>query len=77
MQKIQEVLRLKYHGQLSIRQIAILGLASRSTVSESIIRFEGSGLALEEALSMKPEELQSRLFPAAPVRKESGRPHPD
>ncbi len=77
MQKIQEALRLRYKGGLSIRQIATLGLASRSTVSESIARFESSGLALEEALAMKPKQLQSRLFPAAPVRKESERPHPD
>ena len=77
MQKIQEVLRLRYKGGLSIRQIATLGLASRSTVSESIARFEGSGLSLEEALAMKPEELQTKLFPSAPIRKETQRPHPD
>ena len=77
MQKIQEALRLKYKAGLSIRQIATLGLASRSTLSESIARFESSGLSLEEALTMNPEKLQSRLFPVVVIRKETQRPQPD
>ncbi len=77
MQRVQEVLRLKYQGGLSNRQIETLGLASRSSVSDIVKRFEANGLSVEAALSMKPETLESHLYPSSPSDTGTAKPHPD
>ena len=79
MQTIQEVLRLKYLGHLSTRQIEALGIASKSAVSNYITHFEQSGLSIEEALAMPREQLKSALFPEEHSKQKAGtsRPHPD
>jgi transposase len=78
MQTIKEVLRLKYLGKQSNRRIALLGLASKSAVSNYIARFEKSGAALDDALTMNDDDLEALLFPELAVRpKRSSKPHPD
>ena len=79
MNTIQEVLRLKYLGNLSNRNIETLGIASKSAVSNYIARFTKSALTIDEALAMKEEALFAKLFPelAKQQTKNTQKPHPD
>jgi transposase len=78
MHTIKEVLRLKYLGKLSHRKIEILGIASKSAITNYIACFERSGLDIEEILAMDDERLSSLFYPEP--RKgtsRSSKPHPD
>lgn len=78
MNDIKEVLRLKYHNQLSSRKIRDLTGISKSTINEYVALFEQSGLNLQEALSLRTEALDQRLFPQSPkVNPVASRPLPD
>ena len=79
MSTVKEVLRLKYLGNLTNRDIQTLGIASKSAVSNYITRFKKSALTIEEALSMPEEQLLSKLFPELAQYKKSStdKPHPD
>jgi hypothetical protein len=63
MHSIKEVLRLKYLGNLSSRNIETLGIASKSAVSNFTSSFEKSGLDIHQALAMEEEQLLVCLFP--------------
>ena len=78
MHTIKEVLRLKYLGNLSNRDIQTLGIASKSAVSNITTHFKKSGLTIDAALAMSEEELLSLFFEEAQKQpKKSARPHPD
>ncbi|WP_294954180.1 IS21 family transposase [Sulfurovum sp.] len=76
---VKEVLRLKYLGDLSNRNIETLGIASKSAVSNFTTRFEKSGLEINEALAMQEHQLLSLLFPELKQYQQSrtDKPHPD
>jgi hypothetical protein len=57
MSTVKEVLRLKYLGNLSNRNIETLGIASRSAVSNFTSSFKKSGLEINQALAMHAEFL--------------------
>ena len=63
MSKTKEVLRLKYLGDLSNRNIEHLGVASKSAVSNITTHFEKSTLTIDEALQMEDKKLSALLFP--------------
>ena len=78
MSKVKEVLRLKYLGKVSNRQIETLGIVSKSAVSNITSRFDKSGLEIEAALAMKDDALEALLFSDAKAgKKRSTKPHPD
>lgn len=78
MNDIKEVLRLKYHNQLSSRKIRDITGISKSTVNEYIALFEQSGLELQVALSLRQEQLEQKLFPKAPtLHPIASKPLPD
>ncbi len=79
MSTVKEVLRLKYLGDLSNRNIETLGIASRSAVSNFTSSFEKSGLEIHQALEMPEQELLSLLFPGLKQYhgKRTAKPHPD
>lgn len=80
MSTIKEVLRLKYLGKQSHRNIELLGLASKSAVSGYITRFEKSKLGIHEALDMEESRLEALLFPEHIPRlkpSSTSKPHPD
>ena len=70
MSTIKEVLRLKYLGQLSNRKIELLGIASKSAISNYVSRFKKCGLDIHSALALSDEELGRLLYPELkPVSK--------
>jgi len=78
MSTVKEVLRLKYLGNLSNRNIETLGIASKSAVSNFTARFEKSGLTIDEALAMEEQHLLSLLFPELKqYGSKTDKPHPD
>ena len=78
MNTIKEVLRLKYLGKLSNRNIELLGLASKSAVSNYITKFTKSGLSINDALAMKDESLFALFYPELQQSsKDTSKPHPD
>ena len=78
MSTVKEVLRLKYLGNLSNRNIETLGIASKSAVSNFTVRFEKSGLTIDEALAMEEQHLLSLLFPELKqYGSKTDKPHPD
>jgi len=78
MNILKEVLRLKYLGRLSNRKIELLGLTSKSAVSNYITAFKKSKLTIDEALSMEDDALLARLYPELRQKqKKSSKPHPD
>jgi len=78
MSTVKEVLRLKYLGNLSNRNIETLGIASKSAVSNFTARFEKSNLEINEALAMDEHLLLSVLFPELKqYRAPTDKPHPD
>lgn len=79
MGTVKEVLRLKYLGDLSNRNIEILGIASRSAASNFTISFEKSGLEINEALAMDEQKLLALLFPELKQYQQSrtNKPYPD
>jgi len=79
MNRIKEVLRLKYLGKLSNRNIQSLGIASKSAVSNYIARFEKSSLTIDEVLAMPDAKLLALLFPELKQYQlgNTEKPHPD
>ena len=79
MNTIKEVLRLKYLGNLSNRNIETLGIASKSAVSNFTTRFKKSGLEINEALAMQEQQLLAMLFPELKQYQKTSttKPHPD
>jgi transposase len=78
MHSIKEVLRLKYLGNLSNRNIETLGIASKSAVSNFTSSFEKSGLDIHQALAMEEEQLLVCLFPESKRScSPTNKPHPD
>lgn len=77
MTTIKEVLRLKYLAKLSNRQIELLGITSRSAISNYTSRFSKSGLEVDAALAMSDDELSALLYPETrPSPRPSSKPHP-
>jgi len=75
---IKEVLRLKYLGKLSNRKIELLGLASKSAISNYTARFKKSKLTIEVALQMEDEALFTLFYPELRTNHpKSSKPHPD
>jgi len=78
MSTVKEVLRLKYLGNLSNRNIETLGIASKSAVTNFTVRFKKSSLEINEALAMQEQELLALLFPELKqYRSKTDKPHPD
>jgi len=79
MSTVKEVLRLKYLGNLSNRNIETLGIASKSAVSNFTARFKKSGLEINVALAMQEQQLLALLFPELKQyrRTHTTKPHPD
>ena len=80
MSTIKEVLRLKYLGNLSNRNIETLGIASKSAVSNFTARFDKSNLTIDEALNMEEQQLLALLFPQLKQygnQSRTDKPHPD
>lgn len=78
MSTMKEVLRLKYLGNLSNRNIEHLGVASKSAVSNFTARFEKSTLTIDEALEMEDKKLSALLFPELrQYQPKTTKPHPD
>lgn len=79
MSTVKEVLRLKYLGQLSNRNIELLGVSSKSGVSNFTSRFEKSGLDIHHALAMDDSALSAVLFPELKqyLKPSTTKPHPD
>ena len=79
MSTVKEVLRLKYLGKLSNRNIETLGIASKSAVSNFTARFKKSGLEINVALAMQEQQLLALLFPELKQyrRTHTTKPHPD
>ena len=77
MRKIKEVLRLKYHGGLSRRQIAHSCQISRSTVIDYLDRAEKAGIGWPLSEALTDQELEQRFFPPQPAIVGSSRPLPD
>jgi transposase len=78
MSTVKEVLRLKYLGNLSNRNIETLGIASRSAVSNFTSSFKKSGLEINQALAMEEQQLLALLFPGLKqYRSQTDKPHPD
>lgn len=78
MSTMKEVLRLKYLGDLSNRNIEHLGIASKSAVSNFTARFEKSTLTIDEALKMEDKKLSALLFPELrQYQSKTTKTHPD
>ena len=77
MSKIIEVLRLKYLGKLSSRNIELLSIASKSAISNFTARFEKSG-DINDTLLMDNNALTALLLPELKQHKASSdKPHPE
>ena len=77
MRKIREVLRLKFEGRLSERQIARSVGIARSSVSEYLRRFQESGLVWPLSPALTDRDLEAGLFPPPPAIPRAQRMVPD
>lgn len=78
LQKIKEVLRLRFLNNLSYRQVEVLSGTSRSSVAEYCRRFEIIPHTIDAALALDDEELDSLLHPEKKLRSRNDeRPLPD
>jgi transposase len=77
MRKIKEVLRLKFEGCLSNRQIGRSCDISRTAVAEYLTRFEDSGLSWPAACELDDAQLEHKLYPPAAALPAGERPVPD
>ncbi len=77
MALVKEVLRLRFKNNMSYRAISrALGIP-KSTVSDYCIRFQITGLSIEEGLNLLDDELEGKLFPERKVKSKKNRPLPD
>jgi transposase len=77
MRQIKEVLRLKWAGGLSDRQIAQSLSVSRPTVAEYVRRAQAAGLSWPLPETLDDTALERLLFPAAPAPPPGARLVPD
>ena len=73
MRKIKEVLRLRFDLQRTLEQIAKSCNIGRTTASDYLNRFKGSGLSWPLPSDMEDTQLELRLFPSARVVPDSER----
>jgi DNA-binding transcriptional regulator LsrR (DeoR family) len=67
MRKIREVLRFKFDGRLSERQIARSVGIARSSVGEYLRRFQETGLVRPVSPALSDRDLEAYLFPPPPA----------
>ena len=77
MRKVKVVLRLKFEGGLSQRQIANSCALGKTTVAECLSRFELSGLSWPAAAQLDETTLERKLYPPAPTLPTGERTVPD
>ena len=66
MRKIKEILRLRYEGQLSLREIAAALNIGYGTVSDYLKRAEQADLRWPVPIEMNERDLALKLFPSKP-----------
>lgn len=76
MRKIREVLRLRYEGGLSARQVAASVQIARSSVGEYERRLAAAGLSWPLPEDLSDTALERRLFPPPPLVPSVTRPVP-
>ena len=77
MRNIREILRLKFEGNLSDRQIAKSTQVSRSTISDYLRRFAISGLTWPLSTEVTDTTIDALLFPTKSANPDALRPIPD
>jgi len=77
MRKIKEVLRLKYHSNLSEREISRSCQVSRSTVADYLMKAKAAGISWPAALALTDTQIEESLFPVKRIPKSVKRPTPD
>ncbi len=76
MRKIKEVLRLKFDGKQSNRNIAVSCSVSRSTVADYLLRAKAAGLTWPLPNGLSETALDQLLFPPREISSRSS-PEPD
>ncbi len=77
MRKIKELLRLKYEGRLSIRQISTSLRIGVGSVHEYLARVRVAGLSWPLPEGLTEEQLEECLFPPPVARSADARPLPN
>jgi transposase len=77
MRKIRDVLRLKFDGGQTNRQIARSCRISRPAVADYLLRFEKAGLVWPAAATLDDATLELKLFPPTPAVSSTERAVPD
>jgi transposase len=77
MRKVREVLRLKFDGKLSQRQIGKSCCLGKSTVADYLERFSDSGLSWPPPDDMDDGRLEQLLFSKPATQPSDNRPVPD
>jgi transposase len=77
MRKIKDLLRLKWGCGLSNRQVAASCGVARSTVAETLYRAAAAGLSWPVPEDLDDQQLDARLYPAAPSPTSPPRALPD
>lgn len=77
MRKIREVLRLKFDGGQSDRQMAQSVGIARGSVSQYVGRFQAAGRVWPVAPALTDRDLEAALFPPPPAVPVSRRAVPD
>ena len=77
MRQINEILRLRHQGQLSVREIARSCGLPTSTVGDYLKRAETMNLGWPLPEGLSQEQLQERLLSCPPTPNETGKPLPD
>lgn len=77
MRKIKDILRLKWGCELSNRQVAASCGVARSTVAETLYRAKAAGVSWPFPEDLDDQQLETRLYPAAPSPTSPPRAMPD
>ena len=77
MRKTQEILRLHFESQLSVRQIATICAVGKGTVQRYLERLKAAGLSWPLPAELDDVALERRLFPPPPVASPEDRCLPD
>ena len=77
MRKIKDILRLKWACGLSNRLVAASCGVARSTVAETLYRAKAAGLSWPFPENLDDQQLETRLYPAAPAPTGPPRAMPD
>ena len=67
MKKLQEILRLRFEAERSLREIALSACVARSTVQEVLRRFVSAGLSWPLPEALDEAGLSARLYADEPV----------